>query len=923
MSDQAKRWSEIATLFDELVELDASLREHRLTEIADTDPEMADEVRALLAADASANTMLDSDVASSVPSVLTDLDCIPGDGVVGPYRLLRSIGVGGMGEVWLAERTDGAYEQHVAVKLLKRGMDSNLILRRFLQERQILARLHHNHIVRLVDGGMSREGRPFYVMDFVDGQPITDYAAAHALGVRARTILLASVADAVAYAHSQLIVHRDLKPSNVLVNRDGEPRVLDFGIAKLIEETDDATMTGIGMRVLSPAYAAPEQILGEPVGTATDVYALGLMLCELLTGQLPPQRQTTSLPQLAADVSQHVMDRASVLARNATPARIAELYGKGTAPKQIAAQVSRDLDLIIATALQREPARRYQTASAFADDLRRSLEGRPISARADSTTYRFNRFVRRHRVGVAAAALISVSLIGGMGTAMYQADKARHQANVAQQQAARAERVKAFLVQIFQQNDPSIAQGKELSAAEILRRGQASLDTSLVDDPQTRGELLVTIAEIQGKLGQFNDALASVQKGIPLLQANAATGAALLAYGYTVRGEIYASTDRIPAAESDLRKARDILRDSSEDESDQLDRAESELAYVLNRAGSTADALALQTLVVARVQKREGGKSLALVRQQLLFGVLLEDMGDYANAESQYRHAIPILTSAEGALHPTVCEAEKNFAGLLDRLSKRDEAAAHFERAVDCTITLFGPSSRPYAEAVFSRGIMLLGQRQYADAETDFRATLAVFDDPSSSAAHSHRYLGRALEEQGRYTQASEEFREAERIYRAIDTPRDTQRWRARADYGYAVFKAGSIETGRAAVDAALAGLTAELPSGDSPELLRPLRALGEIAREQGELPIALQAHRRWRELAVKLYGSQSRDAYQSAHQLSIDLHTQGDRDGLLEAQTLMAEALPLARAEADPRLPDYEQTQRIVLAAIAKQPAQ
>ncbi|MGB4860457.1 MAG: serine/threonine-protein kinase, partial [Dokdonella sp.] len=523
---------------------------------------MADEVRALLMADEGVNTILDANAASSVPGILTDLDSVPGDGLVGPYRLLRSIGIGGMGEVWLAERTDGAYEQHVAVKLLKRGMDSNLILRRFLQERQILARLHHNHIVRLVDGGMSSEGRPFYVMDFVDGQPITDYAAAHALDVRARVILLASVADAVAYAHSQLIVHRDLKPSNVLVNLDGEPRVLDFGIAKLIEETDDATMTGIGMRVLSPAYAAPEQILGEPVGTATDVYALGLMLCELLTGQLPPQRQTTSLPQLAADVSQHVMDRASVLARNATAARIAELYGKGTAPKQIAAQVSRDLDLIIATALQREPARRYQTASAFADDLRRSLDGRPISARADSTTYRFNRFVRRHRVGVAAPALIAVSLIAGMSAAMYQAGKAREQATVAQQQAARAERVKAFLVQIFQQNDPSIAQGEELSAAEILRRGQASLDTSLVDDPQTRGELLVTIAEIQGKLAQFNDALASVQKGIPLLQAQAATGAALLAYGYIVRGEIYASTDLVPAAESDLRKARDILRDS-------------------------------------------------------------------------------------------------------------------------------------------------------------------------------------------------------------------------------------------------------------------------------------------------------------------------------------------------------------------------
>ncbi|MGB4859277.1 MAG: serine/threonine-protein kinase, partial [Dokdonella sp.] len=243
MSDRASRWTEIAELFDELAELSATEREQRLAAIGSNDDTLAAELRALLKADESANTILDSNAASSVPGILTDLDSVPGDGLVGPYRLLRSIGVGGMGEVWLAERTDGAYEQHVAVKLLKRGMDSNLILRRFLQERQILARLHHNHIVRLIDGGMSSEGRPFYVMNFVDGQPITDYAASHSLDVRARTTLLASVADAVAYAHSQLIVHRDLKPSNVLVDGEGEPRVLDFGIAKLIEESDDPAMT--------------------------------------------------------------------------------------------------------------------------------------------------------------------------------------------------------------------------------------------------------------------------------------------------------------------------------------------------------------------------------------------------------------------------------------------------------------------------------------------------------------------------------------------------------------------------------------------------------------------------------------------------------------------------------------------------------
>ncbi|MBK7013954.1 MAG: serine/threonine protein kinase [Xanthomonadales bacterium] len=205
---------------------------------------------------------------------------MPADGMAGAYRLLRLLGEGGMGVVWLGERTDGAYEQQVAVKVLKRGMDTHAILRRFLQERRILARLNHAHIVRLLDGGMTADGRPFYVMDHVDGAPITEHARRAALDPRARVSILVKVADAVAYAHTQLVVHRDLKPSNVLVDHQGEPRVLDFGIAKLIEESGEQTRTGTGLRVLSPAYAAPEQILGEAIGTPTDVYALGLMLCE-------------------------------------------------------------------------------------------------------------------------------------------------------------------------------------------------------------------------------------------------------------------------------------------------------------------------------------------------------------------------------------------------------------------------------------------------------------------------------------------------------------------------------------------------------------------------------------------------------------------------------------------------------------------
>ncbi|MEP6882105.1 MAG: serine/threonine-protein kinase, partial [Dokdonella sp.] len=490
--------------------------------------------RALLEADEENGGLLDGSAVAAVPEVLSrQTEAMPADGMAGPYRLLHLLGEGGMGVVWLAERTDGAYEQQVAVKVLKRGMDTHAILRRFLQERRILARLQHNHIVRLVDGGMSSDGRPFYVMDYVDGKPITAHANGRALDLRARVALLVKVADAVSYAHSQLIVHRDLKPSNVLVDNQGEPRVLDFGIAKLIEESGEQTATGTGMRVLSPAYAAPEQILGEVISTATDVYALGLMLCELLTGQLPRQRRGATAAQLALDASQEITDRASTLAAKLGSEQLLELYGEHADADNLSRSLSGDLDLIIATALQREPARRYATAAAFADDLRRWLDARPIAARADSTAYRFNRFVRRHRVGVAATALVLLALVVGLGASLWQADKARHQAERAEQQAQRADseaksaqksaerskRVTDFLISVFTEEDPlRHTEGGATTLAEAFDDTLKRIDTEFADDPMLQGSLLDDFGEITTAKGNFEQAQKLFERALVLAE---------------------------------------------------------------------------------------------------------------------------------------------------------------------------------------------------------------------------------------------------------------------------------------------------------------------------------------------------------------------------------------------------------------------
>jgi serine/threonine-protein kinase len=899
----AVRWAEISALFDELVEQPPEQRARRLDALADTT--LAAEVRALLAADGHDESLLDSAAPSVLPGLLDD--AVPGDRRAGAWSLLKPIGEGGMGVVWLGERSDGAFEQRVAIKVLKRGMDTHAILRRFLQERRILARLHHPHIVRLLDGGMSADGRPYYVMDHVDGEPLTVDAARRGLDVVARVTLLAKVAEAVAYAHARLVVHRDLKPSNVLVDANGEPRVLDFGIAKLLEESGEQTRTGTGLRVLSPAYAAPEQILGEAIGTATDVYALGLLLCELLVGRLPHRRRAAP-DALAQDAAYATSERASTIAARLSAQEASANYGAKSDPRRLAQTIAGDLDIIIATALQRDPARRYAGAAAFADDLRRWLDRRPITARADSAAYRVAKFVRRHRVGVGAAALVVAALVAGLGVALWQARLAREQAALAHSQAERAEHVKDLLVSLFQQNDPSNARGEELSAAEVLRRGRTALDASVGNDGALRGELLTTIAEIQGNLGRSDDALATIEQAMSALAASVAADDLRLANAHAVRGAIYNDADRNTEGESDLRKALAIFDATPGVAAERIEATREKLAYVLVVTQSAAAGIALQRQIIEGVRRRLGDDAPAVADRRVALALFLEDGGKYEEALREYAAALPIIERARGRDDPRLCEALRNQAGLLDRVGRANEAEPRFTRALECHEKLYGADSMLYARVRFSRGILLLGQRRPIDAEQDFRAVLRV-PHGDNMLAHTHRYLGRALEEQQRHDEALREYSEAERLYRVADLPHDIQRWRARADAGHVLYLQGDLARAKVLVDEALAGIAAEKGDSDAAEYGRPLRAQGLIARAQGDFAGAIRAHRRWHALTLALYGADSRDAWQSAHQLALDLVAAGDDASAREAAALLDRALPAARSDAAVELGAMERT--------------
>jgi eukaryotic-like serine/threonine-protein kinase len=900
MSTATERWAEVAALFDELVELDADIRERRLAELDAGDPLLAAEVRSLLAADDGQSPLLDSDTPGAIPGIRPlESNTQPGDGVAGPYRLLHPIGEGGMGVVWLAERTDGAYEQQVAVKVLKRGMDTQAILRRFLMERRILARLHHPHIVRLVDGGMSSDERPYYVMDYVDGQAITKYAAQHSLDVRARVTLLAEIADAVAYAHTQLVVHRDLKPSNILVDREGKPRVLDFGIAKLIEESGEQTQTGTGLRVMSPAYAAPEQILGEPIGTATDVYALGLMLCELLIGQLPRQRRGSTPAQLALEASQEVTDRASTLAAKLTTEQLQDLYGKTVEARQLARTLSGDLDLVVSTALQRDPVRRYATAAAFADDLRRWIDGRPISARADSPGYRMKKFVRRHRVGVAASVLVALSLIVGLGGALWQARVARSEAqradlerDKAERQLARSERVKDFILTLFGEQDPiSRASVKARTPVELIRDGIAQVDVSLAAEPELQAQLLKDLGDIQASLDDREAARTTLQRAWEMQSGlsgpdSIASAEALAAYADAT----YAAGDTVKSAPM-LREALKILRNANAGETPGAGLIESSLANVELTEGHNAEAESLARHSVAVFRTTYGADDARVALRLGVLGKVLQEAGQYADALQSYQEALRIVTLNNGEENVRTAMLRTNVGDVYRLQRQYDEAAFQYETALRIERANLPP------DHLFTGGTLLrLGDLQRRTgrldaAERSFAESLTILGKtPSGQYAQALQTYGTLAMARGEFDLAAARFRKSFDAFRAV-TGDSVYTWLTALIEVGALTNLGRFEEADARGAEAIAALARIAPE-DSYNNTYAASVMGALRQAEGRHDEAIPILRQALQGVEAIYGKDHVEVAQARIVLAGSLIAKHDPALIEEADGLIETAI-------------------------------
>lgn len=755
-----RRWRELAPLFDRAFDLHDAERESFVAAIDDA--ELRDALRTLLA-----GTERDSPLDAGSGRYAADL---VGSGLegrrIGAWRVGRAIGAGGMATVFSARREDGAYEQQVAIKILRHGIHDAYERERFVRERAILARLEHPNIARLLDGGLTAEGVPWFALEYVDGAEIIAHCDERRLDLDARLLLFREICATVDHAHRNLVVHRDLKPSNILVDRDGHLKLLDFGIARLIGEDDNDDATRTQSRRLTPAYAAPEQRDGGAVTTATDVYALGVLLHELCVGVRPQWRDDGSLRGPASLLTDEV-------------ARV-----RGGDPRGLRKRLSGELGLVIAKALRAEPTQRYAGAAELADELRRLADGRPIRARADSRAYRLAKFARRHRLALGVGAAFALAILAGAAATAWQARAARAEAQ-------RADAVRDFLLALFNGIAPDESKGRVVSARELVDRGAARLDETLAREPRSEAALATALATAYRQLGDFKQAGTFADRAVAAASDAASHSAALLE-----RGCARAAQGDYDAAERDLRDALSQASDTQRGEAGlrladvlaergHLDEALAQAQGVLAQARAPAErerALAAiggiefrrgklddaardlrDALTLARAGRGEAHTQTASIEHDL--GVVVLQQGDAKAAAALFEQALATRRALLSNEHPDIADSEFNLGTALRRAGDRERAAQLIGDAVAMQRKLLGAQHPSVANGLNSLAVIAYEQGDVTTAITRLGEAIevarAAYGPTHATVATMQNNLAAMQRAAGRYADAEATAREA------------------------------------------------------------------------------------------------------------------------------------------------------------------
>ena len=763
------RWNRVHAVFDRALDLPAEARRAYLQKTCDLDETLRQEVEELLRAASPADNFLETPLSDLIQAILDETE--PAEAAenaigcrIGPYRLLEHIGSGGMGAVYRAERDDGQFQKRVAVKLIRPGVSRADALERFRSERQILADLEHAAIARLLDGGVAEveagaPERPYFIMEYVDGLPIDVYCDRHRLPVAKRLALFRDVCEAVQFAHQNLVVHRDLKPSNILVTKEGQVKLLDFGIAQVVnaESSGDgaARATPAPARMMTPEYASPEQVRGEKITTSADVYVLGVLLYELLTGHRPYQfknyrrreverivlKEQPVRPSEKVKTSKERIGRTGD-AEQLTPRSVSE--ARSTRPRRLARRLHGDLDCIVLKALRKAPEQRYVSVEQLSEDVRRHLEGMPVQARQGGSVYRTGKFVRRHRAGVAAAMLVVLSLAFGMGYAMKQERVALEQERIAEverdhatwaaaeafREKQKAEQITEFVVSVFQGTASSTRLNQSVKPSDLLRRGVERVEVELQGDPEVQAEMFEVLGEVYRSLTLYEEAM-------PLLE-----------------------------------RALSMQRQFYQADHPELASSLYQLALLQQRSGhyDAAEPLFKEALAIRRRLYRTASHPDIAQSLHGLAGIY-HRRGRYAEAEPLYREALRQRRVLYGNHHAVVAKSLEHIGWLLRFKGQYDEAEASFREAL-AIHERFPEKKVPIVNALSHVATMLANRGAYHEAERLLREVLAtwksVYGDEHLRTATANHNLAEVLHRKGEYAQAEPLYRQALAARRTI-----------------------------------------------------------------------------------------------------------------------------------------------------------
>ena len=778
----------IKSIFERAVELDKLSREVFFKNLNSEEKEYEEEVKSLLEAYDENNDFLEIDPGRDIFSE-DNIGPHPLIGKhIGAYLIEEEIGIGGMGIVFSGKRDDKEFEQKVAIKILKQGLSSEYLVKRFENERQTLAHLQHPNIARLFDGGKTNEGLPYLVMEYIDGLPITEYCAVNKLTIEETLKLFATVCNAVQYAHQNLIIHRDIKPENILVNKEGRPKLLDFGVSKLLDEdllSGESGLTKTGTWHLTPEYASPEQINGEKINTSSDIYSLGVLLYRLLSLQNPYKIYNVSPLAISKVLGEGKIDKPSeVLFKNTEQAKTIE---KKDATKDSYKKLKGDVDNIVLKAMHKDPEQRYSSVQKFADDINKYLNGMPVSAREDTFSYRFTKFVQRNKVGVTLFVLINLIVISSIAAILYQSRIASKERDKAKIENQKFRKVNSFLQEMLSSVDPS-AIGRDVKVYDILEKAAENVETELKNQPEIEAAIRSSLGNTYVNLGEYD-------KGKPFLEK----ALELNKYLYGEESNEYAESlhdlalyydwiGELITADTIYAKSIGIFRKSLTGPSRIFADALNNHGIVLMNLSrlKEAEKLYLEALDETMKIEKDQDENISITMNNLAVNYM--DMGELDKAEEYYKKSLDIIIRLMGPNRPEAGSTYNNLGRMFLLKNELDSAEVYLQKSYDIKFNLKGEDHPDVGLALSNLGVLEMHRKNYEKAEKYFldgiKQYKKSYPDDHLYIAYSTNWLGRIYLETNRYELAEKHIRQALKVRIAKFPPENWEIWESKGLLG-------------------------------------------------------------------------------------------------------------------------------------------